>query len=525
MLSVEPDILTDLPWGQLLVNGLALGSLYALTAFGIVLIFKTTRVITFAQGETAMFSTFVAFTLLTAFQLPFAVAFVLTMLFAAVFGALIERVIIRRISTTTVLNPVIVTVGLSLILLGAAGWIWGYEIRTFPDPVVGPPFHIGAVVVSQLNALIFLVTLVLMTVLFAFFRFSPTGIAMRAVAENRVAAQLMGISIGRMNGLGWGMGTAMGAVTGMLIAPINYLDPSMMGDVALKAFAGAVVGGLTSLPGAIPGVAPGYVLYLVSLALIYAVVAIGLGILIGYTGQISLGHAGFFAIGAYASALLTLRLGLPFVVAVLVAGSVSAAIGFLLGLPALRLSGPYLAVATLGFGLAIPQLVVWQGSWTGGSSGLHGLPLASLPLGAFTIVFRTDQDYYYLAAAVLIVLTIFARNVVTSHTGRAFVAIRDSEIAARAMGVNLVRYKTTAFALSALYAGIAGALYAHLLHGISPEDFTVLLSVDFLTMIVLGGLGSVGGALSGALLLTFLQNALTRLPVVHDFKNLYIVVL
>src|SRR5436305_11293139 len=193
------------------------------------------------------------------------------------------------------------------------------------------------------------------------------------------------------------------------------------------------------LLGGIPGVAPGYVLYLVSLALIYAMVAIGLGILIGYTGQISLGHAGFFAIGAYTSALLTLRLGVPFVVAVLVAGSVSAAVGFLLGLPALRLSGPYLAVATLGFGLAIPQLVVWQGSWTGGSSGLHGLPLASLPLGAFTIVFRTDQDYYYLAAAVLIVLTIFARNVVTGHTGRVFVAIRDSERPPRAIVVDLER--------------------------------------------------------------------------------------
>jgi branched-chain amino acid transport system permease protein len=243
----------DLPWAQLLVNGLALGSLYALTAFGIVLIYKTTQVITFAQGETAMFSTFVAFTLLTAFQLPFAAAFVLTLLFAGAFGALIERVVLRRISTTTVLNPVIVTVGLSLILLGAAGWIWGYEIRTFPDPVVGPPFRFGTVVVSQLNALIFVVTLVLMMVLFGFFRFSPTGIAMRAVAENRVAAQLMGISIGRMNALGWGMGTAMGAVTGMLIAPINYLDPSMMGDVALKAFAAAVVGGLTSLPGAVLG--------------------------------------------------------------------------------------------------------------------------------------------------------------------------------------------------------------------------------------------------------------------------------
>ena len=282
---------------------------------------------------------------------------------------------------------------------------------------------------------------------------------------------------------------------------------------------------IPALLNVIPGIAPGYVLYLVSLALIYAIVAIGLGLLIGHTGQISLGHAGFFAIGAYASALLTFRLGLPFVIALLVAGSLSSAIGFLLGLPALRLSGPYLAVATLGFGLAIPQLVIWQASWTGGSSGLHGLPLASLPLGAVTIVFRTDQDYYYLAVAVLVLLTIFARNVVTSHSGRAFVAIRDSELAARAMGVDLVRYKTTAFALSALYAGIAGSLYAHLLHGVSPEDFTVLLSIDFLTMIVLGGLGSVGGALSGALLLTFLQNALTRLPVVHDFKNLYIVVL
>jgi len=250
---MSPDVLTDLPWGQLLVNGLALGSLYALTAFGIVLIYKTTQVITFAQGETAMFSTFVAFTLLTALQLPFVAAFALTLVFAALFGALIERLVLRHISTTTILNPVIVTVGLSLILLGAAGWIWGYEIRTFPAPVVGPPMRFGTVVVSQLNAVIFAVTIALMAVLFMFFRFSPTGIAMRAVAENRTAAQLMGISIGRMNALGWGLGTATGAVTGMLIAPLNYLDPSMMGDVALKAFAAAVVGGLTSLPGAVVG--------------------------------------------------------------------------------------------------------------------------------------------------------------------------------------------------------------------------------------------------------------------------------
>jgi branched-chain amino acid transport system permease protein len=243
----------DLPWGQLIVNGIALGSLYALTAFGIVLIYKTTRVITFAQGETAMFSTFVAFTLLTTLQLPFPIAFLLTLLFAGVFGALIERVVVRNVGGATILNPVIVTVGLSLILVGVAGWIWGYEIRTFPAPVDGPPFRIGTVVISQLNALIVGVTLVLMTILFAFFRYSPTGIAMRAVAENRSAARLMGIRIGRISALGWGLGTALGAVTGMLIAPLNYLDPGMMGDVALKAFAAAVLGGLTSLPGAVVG--------------------------------------------------------------------------------------------------------------------------------------------------------------------------------------------------------------------------------------------------------------------------------
>lgn len=245
--------LVDLPWGQLIVNGLAIGSLYALTAFGIVLIYKTTEVITFAQGETAMFSTFIAFTLLTGLKLSFPLAFVLTLIFAGLFGALIERVVLRRISTVTILNPVIVTVGLSLILLGVAGWIWGYEIRTFPAPVEGAPFRFGTVVLSQLNALILVVTLVLMVVLFTFFRYSLTGIAMRAVAQNRMAAQLMGISIDRINALGWGLGTALGAVTGMLIAPLNYLDPGMMGDVALKAFAAAVLGGLTSLPGAVVG--------------------------------------------------------------------------------------------------------------------------------------------------------------------------------------------------------------------------------------------------------------------------------
>lgn len=245
--------LFDLPWAQLIVNGLALGSLYALTAFGIVLIYKTTDVITFAQGETAMFCTFIAFTLLTAWQLPFVVAFILTLIFATILGILIERLVLRRVANASVLNSVIVTVGLALVLLGVAGWIWGYQTRPFPPPVAGPPFRFGTIVLSQINALVLAVMLVLMVILFAFFRYTLTGIAMRAVAQNRVAAQLMGINIDRINAIGWGVGTALGAVTGILIAPLNYLDPTMMGDVALKAFAAAVLGGFTSLPGAVVG--------------------------------------------------------------------------------------------------------------------------------------------------------------------------------------------------------------------------------------------------------------------------------
>ncbi|HEX9076079.1 MAG TPA: branched-chain amino acid ABC transporter permease [Anaerolineae bacterium] len=245
--------LLDLPWAQLIVNGLALGSLYALTAFGIVLIYKTTDVITFAQGETAMFCTFIAFTLITALQLPFGVAFVLTLIFALVLGTLIERVVLRRAGSGSILNSVIITVGLALVLLGVAGWIWGYQTRPFPAPVSGPPFRFGTIVLSQLNALILAVMFVLMLLLFAFFRYTVTGIAMRAVAQNRMAAQLMGIDINRINAIGWGVGTALGAVTGILIAPLNYLDPTMMGDVALKAFAAAVLGGFTSLPGAVVG--------------------------------------------------------------------------------------------------------------------------------------------------------------------------------------------------------------------------------------------------------------------------------
>ena len=243
----------DLPWGQLIVNGLGLGALYALTAFGIVLIYKTTDVITFAQGEMAMFSTFIAYTMLTRLKLPFWVAFGLTLVCAGLLGVAVERLLLRRLDGGSILNAVTVTVGLALVLTGMAGRIWGYEIKTFPAAVEGVPFRGGGIFLTRGDALILGVTLALMLAIFAFFRYTVTGTAMRAVAQNKVAARLMGINVNGINALGWGLGTALGAVTGMLYAPRVSLDPAMMGDVAIKAFAAAVLGGLTSLPGAVLG--------------------------------------------------------------------------------------------------------------------------------------------------------------------------------------------------------------------------------------------------------------------------------
>ena len=287
------------------------------------------------------------------------------------------------------------------------------------------------------------------------------------------------------------------------------------------------------LPPILAGLSRGYLLYVISLALIYGIVALGLNLLIGFAGQFSLGHAGFLAIGAYTSAILTQRYHWPFVLAFVAAGALTALVGLLLGLPALRLSGPYLAVATLGFGVAVPQLVVWRGELTGGTQGLRALPDAAIPIwwdrttGWYNLVeFRTDWSFFYLVLATTALLTLLTANLVESHTGRAFVAVRDSELAAQSVGVNLLRYKTAVFALSACYAGLAGSLYAHLIHGLAPEQFNILLSIEFLAMVVVGGLGTVRGGLIGAFFLTALPEIFARVPVLKENanKNLYIVI-
>jgi branched-chain amino acid transport system permease protein len=253
-----------------------------------------------------------------------------------------------------------------------------------------------------------------------------------------------------------------------------------------------------------PLVAPKYLVFLGTLVAVNAVVAIGLNLLSGYTNQLSFGHAGFLAIGAYVAALLTLHVpALPVPLTLLVAGLATALVGLALGIPCLRLEGLYLAMATLAFGFVVTEAITNLDALTRGNDGLR-VPLARL--GPWTL--DTDAARYYLAVAVAAAMILAALNVVATRTGRAFLAIRTSEIAAQASGINAAAYKTIAFVLSAFYTGVAGGLFAFVVGFLSPDAFDVFLSVDFLVMIILGGLGSVLGSVAGAAIVTVLNDSL-----------------
>jgi branched-chain amino acid transport system permease protein len=254
-----------------------------------------------------------------------------------------------------------------------------------------------------------------------------------------------------------------------------------------------------------PFLAPNYYIYMANYMAIHIIVTLGLNILVGYTGQISLGHAGFFALGAYFTVLSMTHLHLPFLLALLLGAFIAAFFGFILGLPALRLEGPYLAIATLGFGMAITQVI---GRWQvfGGRMGLEAPPLT-----LFTYILDSDRQRYFLIVTITFLMILAARNLMKTKVGRAFIAIRDSDIAAETMGVNLVYYKTLAFAVSAFYAGVAGGLFAFLLGFINPSTFNFILSIYFLAFVIVGGLGSIFGSIMGGIVMTWLMLTLDKI--------------
>jgi len=253
----------------------------------------------------------------------------------------------------------------------------------------------------------------------------------------------------------------------------------------------ALLGILLAALVALPWVAPDHVVFLGTLIALYSIGVMGQNLLIGYTGQISFGQAGFLAIGAFAFGHMRVW-GAPFLVALAGAGGVAALAGVVVGFPSLRLKGPYLSIATLGFGVAVYQVFV---NWEVLSGGRSGLSIARLtPMLGLT----GTQTVYYTYVLLLTVFTLATYNIVSSYVGRAFVAIRDSDIAAEVNGVNLTRYKLLAFAISSFYAGVHGALYAQVLGHIEPQIFNIGESLTLFVAVIIGGVASIEGSILGA---------------------------
>jgi branched-chain amino acid transport system permease protein len=240
-----------------------------------------------------------------------------------------------------------------------------------------------------------------------------------------------------------------------------------------------------------------YVIYMTNIAGIAVIAAMGLNILTGFTGQISLGHAAFVALGAYSSAILATKTGWPFWASIPAGGLVAALFGVLLGFPCLRLKGLYLAMATMSFGVVIQYTVT---HWESLTLGVRGISMPAPMLFGWSL--GDDMRFFYVILVFVVLMTVAAKNLIRTRVGRAFVAIRDRDIAAEVIGVNLTQYKVTSFAISSFYGGIAGGLYSYYTGYLHPENFTILLSIEYIAMIIVGGMGSILGSILGGIFLT-----------------------
>jgi branched-chain amino acid transport system permease protein len=262
---------------------------------------------------------------------------------------------------------------------------------------------------------------------------------------------------------------------------------------------------------AAPLFAGGYWLYLLSLMGVYGIVAVSLNILTGLSGQISLGHAGFVAIGAYGSAILAEKAGLSFLPATLIAVAIGWMVGLIVGFPAVRLRGLYLAIATLAFGISVERAIYHFKGLTGGPYGISVNP----PL-VFGYALNSSTKVYYLILSVVVLAIILVANIVNSRPGRMMIAMRDNPIAATAMGIDIRRLKVLTFAFSAAMSALGGALYAPVINFISVEHFTLWLSISFISMIVVGGLGSIAGSFLGATFVVIVPELLRGFGAYHQ---------
>ncbi|MEH7246009.1 branched-chain amino acid ABC transporter permease [Neobacillus niacini] len=238
---------------QIIMSGLIMGCIYGLAALGLVLIYKTTMVVNFAQGEMAMLTTFISFGLLTKYNFSYFVSFTGALIVSLILGAVIYAVFMNRVQAADHLNQIVITLGLFLIINGVAGLLWGHQPESFPTPFSDKVIPIGSALITRNDIFIFIFTLLLMGVLYVLFNFTKIGLAMRASAQDLTASRLMGIKVPLVFMSTWAIGTVLGSVAGMMTAPLTFLSPTMMFDILIMAFASAVLGGFVYMPGVIIG--------------------------------------------------------------------------------------------------------------------------------------------------------------------------------------------------------------------------------------------------------------------------------
>jgi branched-chain amino acid transport system permease protein len=262
--------------------------------------------------------------------------------------------------------------------------------------------------------------------------------------------------------------------------------------------------GALAVAATLPFVVKNFILFQLTLAMIYGIAILGLNLLTGFNGQFSLGHSAFFAIGAYTTAIMMDRFGIAYYWTLPASGITCLGFGFLFGLPALRLQGIYLALATFSLAVATPQILKSTPleAWTGGVQGI----VIVKPDAPFGLPLSPDQWLYYLTLAIVVLMFCCAANLISSRTGRAIVAIRDNPTAAQAMGIDIARYKSLTFGVSAFYTGVAGALGAIVIQFVAPDSFTFAFAIALFVGLVVGGVGSIPGALFGGLFVLFVPN-------------------
>ncbi|PMS32210.1 amino acid/amide ABC transporter membrane protein 1 (HAAT family) [Trinickia symbiotica] len=580
-------------WFDYTINGLIVGNIYALLAIGLALIFGVSHLINFAHGSVYMVGGFIGWLCLSRLGLPLPFALLATVSGCALLGIAIERIGLRPLQGAARITPLLATIGISFVLDQLAQIVFGPDPRPVPSSLPQWTLMVGGASLNSLDALIAAIGIGAAAVLYAFLRFTRLGWAVRATAQDRDAAQQMGVNVHAVNRAVFAIACGLGGLSGLLVGMYyNSIDPAMGFQATLKGVVALLIGGLGNVPGAIVGslllglvesygvalfgtsyrdlfafallllflvlrpnglfsssrrlppepltgtflsnrqavrlspravgillaiafalpiVAPfPYLLQTLTNGWIFGLLALSLTLVAGTVGQISLGHAALLLIGAYASALLSAKMGLTPGITILLAGVVTAAIGTLLIYPSFRLRGHYVSIATLGIGEIVGLVILNWDSLTRGPIGVTGIA----PLSLFGWPLSGARSAYWFTLAILVALALLQLRLLRSHLGRTWRAIREDDVAARAYGVRPNRYKAIAFACGGLSAGIGGAIAAHLYSYINYQTFDSQVSILGLTMVILGGLGNVPGAIVGSV-------ALVGLPELFRFAADY----